>query len=82
MPQSVNLALSPQALEGPEQHAKLCKYKPAADVIEEERDGVKVQLDVVIEAAVPLQLHCLPQQGLQPPWGQHHRWWQVGYKIR
>lgn len=57
------------------------QHQPAADVIEEERDRVQatVQLGVVIEAAVPLQLHCLPQQRLQPPRRQHHRGWQVRY---
>lgn len=60
------------------------QHQPAADVIEEERDRVQVivQLCVVIEAAVPLQLHRLPQQGLQPPRRQHHRGGQVGYKDR
>lgn len=60
------------------------QHQPAADVIEEERDRVQVtvQLCVVIEAAVPLQLHRLPQQGLQPPRGQHHRGGQVGYKDK
>lgn len=42
------------------------RYQPAADVIEQKRDRVQVtvQLGVVIEAAVHLQLHCLPQQSL------------------
>lgn len=59
-----------------------CSCQPAADVIEEEGDRVQVvvQLCVVIEAAVPLQLHRLPQQGLQPPRGQHHRGRQVSCK--
>lgn len=58
------------------------RHKPAADVIKEERDRVQVvvQLCVVIEAAVPLQLHRLPQQGLQAPRGQHHRGRQVRCK--
>ncbi|TNN61589.1 hypothetical protein EYF80_028201 [Liparis tanakae] len=53
-------------------------HQPAADVIEEEGDRVQitVQLGVVIEAAVPLQLHGLPQEGLHPPRGQHHGRWQ------
>lgn len=59
-----------------------CSNSPAADVIEEERHRVQVvvQLCVVIEAAVPLQLHRLPQQGLQPPRGQHDGGRQVGCK--
>lgn len=58
------------------------QYKPAADVIKEKRDRVQVivQLGVMIETAVPLQLHCLPEKGVQTTRGQHHRRRQVGYK--
>lgn len=37
-------------------------HQPAADMVEKERDRIQitVQFGVVIEAAVPLQLHCLP----------------------
>lgn len=58
------------------------QYQPAADVIKEERDRVQVivQLGVMIKAAVPLQLHCLPEQGVQSTRRQHHRRRQVCYK--
>lgn len=58
--------------------------RPAADVVDEERHRVQVivQLGVVIQTSVPLQLHRLPEQCLQPSWGEHHRGRQVCYKHK
>ena len=55
---------------------------PAADVVQEQGHGAQaaVQLGVVVEAALPLQLHRLAEEGLQPPRGQHHGGRQVRYR--
>lgn len=49
-------------------------FVPAAAVVQEQGDGVQavVQLGVVVEAALPLQLHSLLQQSLQAARRQHH----------
>lgn len=52
---------------------------PAAGVVQQQGHRIQssVQLSVVVEAALPLQLHCLFQQSLQAARRQHHRRRQV-----